>query len=146
MNQMINLEINNQTNKRINKKSLQLLLKKIIKQEKLTIPLNISLAVVDNKHIRKINKIYRAKDKPTNVLSFCFKDDNFPQTDDNQDLLGEIIISAQYVAKDAVKNKVSFTKEFNKVFVHGVYHLLGYVHDTDKSAQKMENKENLILK
>ena len=138
------LQINNLTGKKINKTKLEKILKLIFQKEK-SAEKNLSLAVVKNSEIRKINKIYRGKDKPTNVLSFSFKDDKWPGEKDNLDFLGEIIISIEQIEKDAKKNKCLVQDEFEKVFVHGAYHLLGYDHEKEKDAEIMEKKEEQIL-
>ncbi|MBO4745536.1 MAG: apolipoprotein N-acyltransferase [Alphaproteobacteria bacterium] len=96
----------------------------------------VSITLVDDKEIRKINKKYRNIDKPTNVLSFELDDDL---------LLGDIFISIDTVKKEAAAANISVAEHTAHMVVHGILHLLGYDHIDDKDAVKMENKEVYIL-
>ena len=96
----------------------------------------VSITLVDDKEIRKINKKYRNIDKPTNVLSFELDDDL---------LLGDIFISIDTVKKEAAATNISVAEHTAHMVVHGMLHLLGYDHIDDKDAAKMENKEIYIL-
>ena len=84
--------------------------------------------------MRNLNSKFRKKDKPTDVLSF--------QTNDNK-YIGDIAISFEIVNK---RSKLSnFFIEFDKMWIHGYFHLIGYDHKKLKDFKKMEKKENLIL-
>lgn len=82
--------------------------------------------------IRKLNKQFRDKDRPTDVLSFAYDDD---------DLLGEIYISLQRVAVQARRFGLSYQQELLRLVVHGLFHLQGYTHENDKNRLLMESKE-----
>lgn len=97
----------------------------------------VSITLVGDSEIRKINKKYRKIDKPTNVLSFELSDDV---------LLGDIFISLDTVKKEADAEGISVAEHTAHMVVHGILHLLGYDHIEDKDAEKMENKETNILK
>lgn len=108
--------------------------------------ISISIAVVGNKTIRKFNKQYRKKNKPTDVLSFGEKDVrnfiNIPQLN----YLGEIIISYPEIRKQAKEDKESVHSIFKKLLVHGILHLLDYEHEKgEKEKRKMFKKQNEIL-
>jgi probable rRNA maturation factor len=95
----------------------------------------ISVAVVDNETIKKINKKYRNKNKPTDVLSFGEKDaENFPKFSKN--FLGEIIISFEKAVEEAKEDKETIEEMFKKLLAHGILHLLGYDHETSKMEEK----------
>jgi len=96
----------------------------------------ISVTLVNDAEIRKINKKYRNIDKPTNVLSFELGDDI---------LLGDIFISLDTVRREAKNENISVSEHTAHMIVHGVLHLLGYDHILDKDAEKMEKKETQIL-
>jgi probable rRNA maturation factor len=114
---MTNIFINNLTKRKIKRKGIEKILKKIMRKfkEKRI----ISLTFCNNKFIRKLNKNYRRKDKPTDVLSFPMKENA---------LLGDIVISADYAANNAKRYNISFSEEINKLAVHGLLHLLGFTH------------------
>ncbi len=97
----------------------------------------VSITLVDDKYIKKINKKYRGINKPTNVLSFELGDDV---------LLGDIFISIDTVSREAKDENISVAEHTAHMIVHGILHLLGYDHIKDIDAEKMENKETIILK
>lgn len=97
----------------------------------------VSITLVNDREIHKINKKYRGIDKPTNVLSFELGDDI---------LLGDIFISLDTVRQEAKQENISVAEHTAHMVVHGVLHLLGYDHIIDSDAEKMEKKETIILK
>ena len=93
-----------------------------------------SIILTNNKKMRNLNFKFRKKNKPTDVLSF--------QTNDNI-YIGDIAISYEIVNK---RSKLSnFFIEFDKMWIHGYFHLIGYDHKKLKDFKKMAKKENLIL-
>lgn len=112
---------------------------------------DLSILLTTNKTIRFYNKTYRHKDKPTDVLSFPF----YPELKAGQRIksntaeeknLGDIIISLEYVQKDAPNWGHSFDERMQVLLVHGICHLLGYDHITDEDYAIMKRKEQFILK
>lgn len=97
----------------------------------------VSITLVDDAKIRKINKQYRGFDKPTNVLSFELGDDV---------LLGDIFVSIDTVKREAIDAGISVEEHTAHMIVHGMLHLQGYDHINDKDAKIMEDKEIKILK
>ena len=97
----------------------------------------VSINLVDDKTIHKLNKQYRGIDKPTNVLSFELGDDV---------LLGDIFISIDTVKKEAEQENIPVEEHVAHMVVHGMLHLQGYDHIKDDEARIMENKEIKILK
>ena len=97
----------------------------------------VSITLVNDAEIKKINKKYRGINKPTNVLSFELGDDV---------LLGDIFISLDTVRREAKSENISVAEHTAHMIVHGILHLLGYDHLNDKDAEKMEKKETVILK
>ena len=93
-----------------------------------------SILLTNNKKMKKFNFKFRKKNKPTDVLSF--------QSNDNI-YIGDIAISYEIVNK---RSKLSnFFIEFDKMWIHGYFHLIGYDHKKLKDFKKMAKKENLIL-
>jgi probable rRNA maturation factor len=127
------IEINNLTSQKLDFDSLKFFFQRAIKR--LKIKKLISLALVDSELIKKLNKIYRQKNKETDVLSFAGQDD----------CLGEIIISLSMAQGQALKAKHSLEKEIKILFIHSLFHLLGYDHQNKKSAKVMEEKEIKLL-
>ena len=97
----------------------------------------VSITLVDDAQIQKINKQYRRIDKPTNVLSFELGDDI---------LLGDIFVSLDTVKREAIDAGISVEEHVAHMIVHGMLHLQGYDHINDRDAEVMEDKEIKILK
>lgn len=132
------IEINNLTNFAVDKLLLTGVAKKVLKGENRGIE-NISIALVSEDEIKKLNKEYRGINSPTDVLSF--------ENDSKLGFgLGEVVICLQEVKKNAMINKSTFKKELAKILTHGILHLLGYNHEkSEREAKKMEKKEDSYL-
>lgn len=108
----------------------------------------ISIVFADDKMVHQINKTYRNKDKPTNVISFAYlEDEKHPEQTDNEDFsMGDIILSYETVEQEATEQQKSLQDHTVHLIVHGCLHLFGYHHDNDLQAQDMEDKEVMILR
>ncbi len=101
----------------------------------------LSIRIVDEDEITTLNREYRDKDKPTNVLSFPFSS----EIELDIPLLGDIVICAQVVADEAKEQGKSEQAHWAHMVVHGVLHLLGYDHVDDDGAQDMEALEKQVI-
>ena len=102
---------------------------------------DITLRVVDDQEIRTLNREYRGKDKPTNVLSFPFDMPEGLPEDALEPLLGDIVISAPVVRREAAEQNKTLDAHWAHMVTHGVLHLLGYDHIDDQDAELMEALE-----
>ncbi|HBR70702.1 TPA: rRNA maturation RNase YbeY [Candidatus Dependentiae bacterium] len=111
---------------------------------------DIGLWITTNATIRKYNKQYRERDKATSILSFSFHPKLKPgkkirpKTDADKNL-GDLIISAEFIKKDAPNWNQTFNERLNATIVHGICHLLGYTHKSDQAFGKMQKKERELL-
>lgn len=101
----------------------------------------VSVALVDDERIRGLNKEFRAKDAPTDVLSFSMDDQDVPE---GEAILGDIVISLETAARESGEMG-GFTRCVAFLAIHGLLHLLGYDHDNDEDAEEMEAREREIL-
>lgn len=101
----------------------------------------LSLRIVDENEISELNLAYRNKSGPTNVLSFPAEF----SSDVPVNLIGDIIICAPVVKKEALEQNKSEAAHWAHLTVHGVLHLLGYDHEDDTTARQMESLEINIL-
>jgi probable rRNA maturation factor len=101
----------------------------------------LSVLVVGDARSRGLNARYRQKDKPTNVLSFS----GAGVMPDGLNHLGELVICAPVVAREATEQGKSTEAHWAHMTVHGVLHLLGFDHEHDADARKMTAKEVQIL-
>ncbi len=86
--------------------------------------------------IHELNRQYRNKDKPTDVLSFPLADEVCPT------LLGDVVISIDTARRQARQRKRAFADELRTLLIHGILHLLGYDHEvSDSEAVRMRRKE-----
>jgi len=104
----------------------------------------ISFVLTDDKRMRALNRAYRGKDKPTNVLSFAALDADRPKAGMPW-LLGDVILAAGVIAREAKAQRKKLDHHLSHLAVHGVLHLLGYDHEVDKEAEAMEALEVAAL-
>ncbi|GAB6090952.1 rRNA maturation RNase YbeY [Spirochaeta dissipatitropha] len=109
-----------------------------------------SITFCSNIYIADLNKIYRDKEGPTDVLSFCERDESeenipFPNQDELESL-GDIIISLEQVQENAEYFSVSYEEELRRVIIHGVLHLIGYDHESNNTSQEpmLQHQEKLL--
>ena len=102
---------------------------------------NLTILLSNNDNIKKLNKKFRNKNKPTDVLSFPF---NKKLNIKNNSYLGDIVISYEFINKPKPLNNLEFKKKLVKIFVHGFLHLLGYDHIKLKDFKKMLKEEKKI--
>ena len=100
-----------------------------------------SLSLSDNKKIKKLNKKFRKKNKPTDVLSFNYND----KLQNNDFHLGEIIISYNFMNQPKNISNLNFKNKVVKIFIHGFLHLLGHDHKKNSDFFKMQREENKLF-
>lgn len=94
--------------------------------------------------MRTLNRRYRGKDRPTDVLSFSFREGAFPQV--QPDLLGDIVIAVPVAERQAREQGHALGREIERLLVHGVLHLAGYDHEKNAAAAlRMRRKELQLL-
>lgn len=155
---MISIEINNRTKIRINK----ILIKKILSQalKLLKRQMEISIAIVNQNEIQRLNRIYRKINRVTDVLAFPnfvqkferrlvtkLKTNRIRQSAKEADYFGgEIIICYQQARKQAKIFGHSTQEEIKILLIHGLLHLLGYEHKTKRQKEKMDKMmKNLLM-
>lgn len=99
-------------------------------------PSHFSVVTCNDAHIQTLNKTYRDKDKPTNILSF-------PDgaMDEGKIHLGDLIISTETMTKEADDMGITTGDHWCHILVHGILHLLGHDHEKQEEATEMENLE-----
>lgn len=110
-------------------------------------PLEISVVLADDATVQALNRDWRGKDKPTNVLSFAtLDDDEAPVVPGAPLLLGDIILAYGTCRAEADELGKPLRDHLSHLVVHGVLHLLGYDHEEDEAeAEEMEALETSIL-
>ncbi|MEQ5808309.1 rRNA maturation RNase YbeY [Alteromonas sp. NFXS44] len=101
----------------------------------------LTIRFVDEEESQALNRDYRGKDKPTNVLSFPFECP--PGVPLN--LLGDLVICAPVISREAQEQHKPVANHYAHMVVHGILHLIGYDHIDDDEAEEMESLEIEIL-
>ena len=105
----------------------------------------VGVILTDDAEQRQLNRTYRGKDAPTNVLSFPIADLAAPMPAGSPILLGDVFLAFETVAREAAEQHKKLPDHFRHLVVHGVLHLLGFDHETDADAAIMETREVEIL-
>ena len=103
-------------------------------------PCEITIALTDDAEIRALNRTWRDKDRPTNVLSFPAG-----EAPGAQGALGDVVIAYETTEREAREDGVAHSDHVSHLVVHGVLHLLGFDHRDDAEAEKMEDLERQAL-
>lgn len=99
----------------------------------------ITIRITDSHEMAELNSTYRHKEGPTNVLSFPFAIPDEVELD--IPLLGDIVICAEVVNREAEEQNKTQEAHWAHMVIHGIFHLLGYDHETDSDAAIMETLE-----
>lgn len=102
----------------------------------------VSLLFCDDERIQELNRDWRGLDKPTNVLSFPASD---PARLSASPLLGDIAVAYETVERESRDEQKSLSDHVSHMIVHGFLHLVGYDHETEDDAEKMEAAERRAL-
>lgn len=129
----------------VNEEEIRGYVEKVLEKEyDSKVPVYVSLLFTGNDEIQVINREYRDKDQPTDVISFAYH-----ETEDFDigpyDTLGDIVISLERVVEQAKEYNHSPKRELFYVLTHGVLHLLGYDHIEEEERKEMRAKEEEIL-
>ena len=131
---------------------LRLLIRKcchaVLEMENFGKPAEVSVTFVDNKEIQTLNREYRQKDAPTDVLSFPMAENGEYDIDEDNGckILGDIVISMERAMEQAELYGHSLQREVAYLTVHSMLHLLGYDHESSGlEAVRMREKEEAVL-
>lgn len=105
----------------------------------------IDLVLVNDSAIQQLNKDYRKKNKPTDVISFAYLEVTEYKKEKGDIIVGDIFISLDTAKKQAKEKGHSLKEELEFLFVHGLLHLFGFDHNTDEEEAEMEGWAKKIL-
>tara|TARA_Y100001970_G_C13775594_1_gene622690 strand:+ start:19 stop:480 length:462 start_codon:yes stop_codon:yes gene_type:complete len=103
--------------------------------------ISLTLLLSNNREIKKLNKNFRNKNKPTDILSFPLND---KQPISKKTYIGDIIISYNFINNPKIQNSKIFKEKLIKTFIHGFLHLLNFDHIKNKDYKKMLKEEKKI--
>lgn len=147
---MVKVFFTNFTKAKIGEKTVKVNVKKICGILNVEGNNQIGVNIISDKRIRELNKQYREKDKVTDILSFSendvkYKYSEFFRDDLYMKDLGEIFICWKKVEKQAAERGWNNLREFTFLLIHGILHLLGYDHEKEEEAKRMESLEQEIF-
>jgi len=149
---MANIAINNQTKFKIKQIALERFLRRLMRRVKQNF--DLSVALVDRRQMKRLNRLYRHQNRPTDVLSFS----NFVQEPKRRlaaklrirqladEDLNEIIICYEVAQRQAEQSKWSTEQEIKFLLVHGFLHLLGFDHQNNSQKIKMDKMAAKLIK
>ena len=110
-------------------------------------PIEIAIRLTSDAEVQVLNRDYRGKDAPTNVLSFPMleREELADMPTDRETLLGDIILAYETCAREAAAKNISLEAHATHLIVHGTLHLLGYDHMEDAQALDMEMRERAAM-
>lgn len=100
---------------------------------------SVTLVLTGNDEMRGLNRLWRGKDAPTNVLSFP------ADADRDRGFLGDIVLAYETALSEAKERGISLADHASHLVVHGMLHLLGFDHEDDDDAERMERVERTAL-
>lgn len=105
----------------------------------------VVVRIVGEAESQALNRDYRNKDYPTNVLSFPYDAPSIPEDDDDIEYLGDLVICLPVVEREAAEQGKTVRQHWAHLLIHGLLHLQGYDHITDTEAEEMGGLETTIL-
>ena len=106
---------------------------------------DVTVVLVDDAEIHRLNRSYRKKDAPTDVLAFAMREGLRAPGDEHN--LGDVVISLETAARQARRRRKTLPAEVRTLVIHGVLHLLGYDHErSDAEARRMRAKERELAR
>jgi probable rRNA maturation factor len=105
------------------------------------------VAIADGEAVRELNRRYRGRDEPTDVLSFASSDAAvaFPSTPDEAPSLGEVVVCLPVARSQAAEGGRELEGEIVHLVVHGMLHILGYDHEEAAEGERMKAREDEVL-
>lgn len=117
----------------------------LLEAEKVGGRVTVGVLLTGDETIQALNRSYRGRDEVTDVLSFPLEPESFPTPPGQLPYLGEVAISVPQAKRQAEEAGHSLDQEVAHLLVHGLLHILGYDHEEEEDAQRMEAKEAEIL-
>lgn len=105
----------------------------------------LSVSIVGDRAMRRLNREYRGADRPTNVLSFSMGEGDFAGV--NPNLLGDVVISVDTALREAEEEGITLGERIAFLLLHGILHVMGYDHERsgDAEARRMEREQRKLF-
>lgn len=130
----------NEQDLEVDETNLSALARHVLREEEVDDAAELSVLLVTQGHIRRLNARFAGDDYATDVLSFPMMED-----EDNELLLGDVVICPEIASSNAAKVGHDVEAELETLLVHGTLHLLGYDHDEEEERARMDARQREIL-
>jgi probable rRNA maturation factor len=104
----------------------------------------LSLVFASDARVRRLNRDYRDKDRPTDVLAFAMREG--PAAPEDEGLLGDVIISVETARRQARSRRRPLEAELRMLLAHGLLHLVGYDHQTTREERRMKKRTDALCR
>jgi probable rRNA maturation factor len=129
----------------VRRRELGALARRVLRDEGVDAPAELSVAVTGDDEVRELNRRYRSEDQATDVLSFALDGDDFAMPAGMRRMLGEVVISYPTAERQAARARRDISDELAHLLVHGTLHILGYDHESPREAREMRAREEVHL-
>jgi len=147
----IDIKVSRKFSRCISTRWLRATIQKVLESIEIDIPVELGVVITGDQTVQRLNKIYRGKNEPTDVLAFPMSvqqdttDMSFISPPDGICHLGEIVISYPQAKRQCEEHGHMVEKELQLLIVHGILHLFGYDHEEVDERKRMHEKEKEIL-
>ena len=129
MDSNLNVLIFVESRYKVNRKRIRTALSNLLAEQRVNSPIEVSVAIVGDRKMRKLSKKYKGEDKTRNVLSFSLTEGGKTETPPGTLRLGDIVISYPVVINEAARDEVLVDDKIEELVAHGMSHLLGLHHE-----------------
>lgn len=114
---------------KVNRKRIKSTIERVLSDNNITTPVEVSIAVIGDRKMKSLNKKYRNLDKTTNVLSFPLSEGESSHPGEDIMRLGDVVVSYPVVLTEAARDEVLVDEKVDELLSHGMLHLLGLHHE-----------------
>lgn len=114
---------------KVNRKKIKATVQRVLSDNKVTTPVEVSIAVIGDRKMKSLNKKYRNLDKTTNVLSFPLAEGESSHPGEDIMRLGDVVVSYPVILAEAARDEVLVDEKVDELLSHGMLHLLGLHHE-----------------
>lgn len=146
MTYQLNVEVDDEVASAVDEAALVAMIERVLLEDGVDEGASLALVLSDDTLLRELNLRHREVDAPTDVLSFpAAEGEDFPTPEGEPAFLGDIVVSVESVARQAVEVGLATGEELAHVVLHGLLHLLGYDHEEADEEAVMKAREEAVL-
>ena len=147
----MNIEITERVKSNFSQKEIVKIVKLVIKAAEFKQRADLGIVISSSQEMKKLNQLYRHKNKSAAVLSFSYLKSKPPKKEvlvvprNESKFLGEVFLCPSEIVQQAKKYSLTYYQEFARLLIHGLLHLLGYTHQTKAAEKRMRAREEKVI-